>query len=328
MKKINFLMGLVVLLSISLVPTFASSVSEEKSITLTSDNTLVLNGEVSGENVAKLIQEVRELDQQDNSYLGKLGLKDKNDKPIYLFLYTPGGSIQSGLELLEALKGVKRPINTVTMFAASMGFQIVQNLGNRYIVGNGILMSHHGYGSSEGEFGGKSPSQVQNRMGLWERRLKEMDEQTVKRTNGKQTLETYQSSYDHELWATGKESVNMGYADNTVSVSCDSSLVGTNQKSLNFMGIEILYELDKCPLNTTPMNIQIRMLTNKGVKTLSNFLEEGGSFGSSCLQVSGVDTTKVCALDTSLTIERVNSVVNLFRDKYVNIQNHVIPMIY
>jgi ATP-dependent protease ClpP protease subunit len=51
-----------------------------------------------------------------------------SNEPIYLFLNTPGGSIQTGLEIIESLKGLDRPVSTVTLFAASMGFQIAQNL--------------------------------------------------------------------------------------------------------------------------------------------------------------------------------------------------------
>src|ERR1700676_2211529 len=94
--------------------------TDAETISLTSTNTLVLNTEVNGESASKIISLARELD-------AKAGFFGKK-KPLYLFLNTPGGSIQSGLEIIEALKGLGRKVNTISLFAASMGFQLVQNL--------------------------------------------------------------------------------------------------------------------------------------------------------------------------------------------------------
>ena len=187
-----------------------------------------------------------------------------------MFLNTPGGSIQSGLEMIEALQGIGRPINSITLFAASMGFQIAQNLDDRLILKNGVLMSHHAAGGFEGSFGGIRPNQVDSRYQLWLDRVKELDEQTVRRTNGKQTYESYTKEYDHEVWLTGSKSVEEGYADRIVKVKCDSSLSGVTTKHASFMGLDIAYDLDNCPINTSPMNIRVNALDGK---TLTKELE-------------------------------------------------------
>jgi len=180
---------------------------------------------------------------------------------------TPGGSIQSGIELIEALNGMNRPINTVTLFSASMGFQIVQNLGDRLILKNGVLMSHRASGQMSGSFGGQRPSQMDNRYNLWLSRIQEFDEQTVKRTNGKQTLESYQKAYANELWLTGQQAVEAGYADKIVTVRCDSSLDGVTTHSANLFGFTISYDLDNCPLNTNPINVRITAPNEKETLT-------------------------------------------------------------
>jgi len=118
-----------------------------------------------------------------------------------------------------------------------MGFQIAQNLGERLVLKSGVMMSHHAEGGTEGQMGGKGQSQLQARIGLWERRIKELDEETVRRTKGKQTLASYQEAYDHELWLTGKEAVEQGYADRVVTVRCDSSLDGYTTHEIMFMGV-------------------------------------------------------------------------------------------
>ena len=106
----------------------------------------------------------------------------KSGYPIYLFLNTPGGSIQAGLELIEGLNGINRPIHTVTLFAASMGWQLVQHLGTRYVLKYGVLMSHKARGQFSGEFGGGA-SQMDARYGLWLKRVHIME--TLQYTRGK-----------------------------------------------------------------------------------------------------------------------------------------------
>lgn len=249
----KFLVALVVFLSFALIP--AASASREsgpQTITLTGDNLLLLTGEVNGDSVGAIIKRARELDFKNQ---GKMRID--HSTPLYLYLNTPGGSIISGMELIEALKGMGRPVHTVTAFAASMGFQIAQGLNNRYVLKSGILMSHRAAGQFEGSFGGPPPSQMDSRYGLWLQITKELDEVAVARTNGKQTLESYQKAYSNELWATGQQSIAGGYADEIVMVKCGEGLEGTTEHTMEFLGMSIHFELDKCPINTSPVNAKV-----------------------------------------------------------------------
>lgn len=322
---LKFMMSLLVMLMVA-VPASSGNASKKasvKKIVLTADNTISLNDEINGESVAAVITKAKKLG--DVSVLDKVSQKKQGC--INLFLRTPGGEIQTGLEMLEALNGLDRCVNTITMFAASMGFQTAQQLGKRYIVQNGVLMSHRARGGFEGEFGGQKPSQIDSRKGFWEQRIQEMDEKTVERTNGKQTLASYQAAYVPELWLTGRQAVEQGYVDEVVEVKCDESLKGVTTHSVNFMGIiNIDYDLDNCPLNSTPMNVRIgRILTNKGMMSMDDFMAKNGGFGSPCLVASGVDANKVCAMNTDLTLERVSSLKSQFRNYYMDIKNRTIP---
>lgn len=239
-----------------------SSPQEENNVVLSKKNTILLSGEVNGQTVSQLIFDAKEADSKLRS--GKESLRLVKQRPLYLFMNTPGGSIQSGLELLEALNGLGRPIHTVTIFAASMGFQIVQGLGDRLILRNGVLMSHRAAGEISGSFGGEKPSQMESRYGFWYNRIQELDQQTVKRTNGKQTLESYQKAYANELWLTGQQSLDGGYTDKIVTVRCDDSLAGVTTHSVQFFGLTIQYDLDNCPINTSPMNVRIVQPEDEG----------------------------------------------------------------
>lgn len=272
--KVKATVGLILALLLVMVPIISSVPSSAKEnskeiIVLSSNNTIVLNSEVDGDSVAKVISDAKKL---DNTFSLKSAWSRK--KPIYLFLNTPGGSIQAGLELIEAMNGLDHKVNTITLFAASMGFQIAQNLGDRLILKNGVLMSHHAAGEFEGSFGGVSPSQVDSRYQLWLDRVKELDEQTVKRTNGKQTYESYIKSYDHEMWLTGSKSIAGGYADRIVTVKCDSSLNGVTTHDASFMGIPIQYDLDNCPINTSPLNVRIASNAGQLNPEYANYVKE------------------------------------------------------
>lgn len=274
--KIKLLVGLAVLAVAALFPlsSLSSSESDKNSVTLGATNLVVLNGEVNGENTAAVISKAKDLcNASKNTLSKKVGLG--SELRLKLWLYTPGGSIQSGLELIEALNGLGCPVDTVTLFAASMGWQIVQNLGERLILKNGVMMSHHATGEMVGEFGGSVRTQMENRQQLWLDRIKELDDQTVKRTNGKQTYESYTKEYDHEMWLTGTKSVNEGYSDKAVTVRCDSTLAGVTTHHLSFLGLDIQYDLDNCPINTSPMNVRVGSPDGKSLTAeMSNLVKE------------------------------------------------------
>ena len=204
---------------LALIMAFTVSFSAQaKELTLSADNTLSLSNIVDSASVTELEQKATQM----NANL-------KSGYPIHLFMYTPGGSIQAGLELIEFLNGLNRPVDTVTLFAASMGFQIVQHMNTRYIMKYGVLMSHKARGAFSGEFGG-GISQLDSRYQLWLRRIELMDKKTVERTKGKQTMKSYTDAYTPELWLNGDEAVEKGYADEVVTVKCDMSLNGTHDE--------------------------------------------------------------------------------------------------
>jgi ATP-dependent Clp protease protease subunit len=243
---------------------------EISAITLSADNLLILNTEVNGDSVSKVISQARKLcaASKKSGLKGKLGLGGE-PKRLKLFMNSPGGSIQSGLELNEALDGLGCKVDTVTLFSASMAWQIVQALGERYILKNGVMMSHRASGEFAGSFGGKSPSQIESRYALWMSRLTEMDAQTVSRTKGKQTLDSYQTAYSQEMWLTGRQSVDKGYSDEVVRAQCDETLTGVDTASIELFGFKISYDLDKCPLNTAPMNIRIATPDGKQIYSVT-----------------------------------------------------------
>lgn len=282
---------------------------------LTKDNTAVLFGVVDSKTVSDVMQQIQKLDSSL-----------KSGYPINLVLYTPGGSIQDGLELIEYLKSVNRPINTVTIFAASMGFQIVQSLKNRYILENGVLMSHKAQGGFEGEFGDGN-SQIDSRYALWMQRILDLDNNTVERTKGKQTLKSYRQAYQNELWLTGAQAVKGGYADLEISVACSKELNGVRTQTLDFLGLIVHVTYSECPLNTHPLSVEIELPTNKGLMNYQDFLNKGGMF---IKDVSGVatgspaDRPELFCTDSTLTMEEIKKRIVEIRKEVISRQRKII----
>ena len=306
----------------ALMLTFSVSAEDLK---LTADNTVVLRQSFNSSSVTALKKD-----------LLRLNANLKSGYPIYLVMYTPGGSIQKGLELFEFVKGLNRPVHTLTIFAASMGFQTAQSLGKRYILKYGVLMSHKARGGFQGEFGG-GLSQLDSRYGMWLKRIDMLDKVTVARTNGKQTLKSYRAAYDNELWLNGPEAVEKGYADVVATVSCDVTLTSQENTSvfdLGFFRLNVTFS--GCPLITSPLKVTGELLTNDGYMKISDFLAKNGKFGKKCRE-SGTKAKKdyygnivpaiapqLCAYDKEVTLEKLEKQLKV-KEKFLNrdLRNHV-----
>jgi ATP-dependent protease ClpP protease subunit len=233
MIKSLILLGLSTLSSASLAKTYK--------VVLSKDNTIVLNTAFEATSVAKVAAAAKLMD-----------LSLPPNKPIFLVLDTNGGSVESGIELIEVLNSIDRPIHTVTLFAASMGFQTVQSLnrGQRLITRAGVLMSHKAKGAFKGEF----PGQLDSIYNFYLKRITNLNKAVVARTKGKHTLESYNALIENEYWCEGNDCIEQGFIDAIAKVSCDKSLSGIRVESEKFMfmgmPVEVQMLYSNCPLIT------------------------------------------------------------------------------
>jgi ATP-dependent Clp protease, protease subunit len=207
---------------------------------LSERNTLSFNQQVTDDSIAKL-----EMDLQTMSR----SLPENDD--IILVMYTPGGSVEAGLRLIDLLPAIPQRIKTLTIFSASMGFQIVQNADERLILPNGVLMSHRASGGVEGQFNGS----LEKRLAYIGRMLARLDTQAADRMGMK--LNSYRKLIADEYWATGEDAVSDKAADRVVYAVCDKTLEGT--KSENFATPYGMAKVtfSKCPLITSPIAIKV-----------------------------------------------------------------------
>lgn len=189
---------------------FGKDVIENKSpevITLEEDNTIVLNEDVTEESIHELMLEITM----------KLDSLKKNPV-VYLVLNTNGGEVRSGIKFISFLKSLKIEVKTISIKSVSMGFHIVQNLGERLITENGYMMSHQMWMRVPVV---ELPVMEHGRLGAELKQTKRMDEIASKRM--KISYENYLNLIASTFNVYGKDAVKMNSADRVIRISCGKS---------------------------------------------------------------------------------------------------------
>jgi ATP-dependent protease ClpP protease subunit len=221
-----------------------------KTILINEKNSVLLNQKVSLDVMSKL--------QYD---IFKKSLLLKPNEPIYLVLDTPGGSVFTGIDFINSLKAIPNPIHTITLFAASMGYQIVQSLGTRYITKSGILMSHRASGGSSRGY----IEEVSNFLSFINIVIKDMELTAAKRVG--LTYDEYRKLIYDEFWILGHHAVDINHADEVINLKCSKSLInGYTEQKIDTMFGSITVWFSKCPLIRYPLKIFFNRKDNKDMK--------------------------------------------------------------
>lgn len=231
-----------------------------KEVVLSESNTVVFRSEVNATSVGRAQHE-----------LLKKSAKLPSREPIYLVLDTPGGDIVSGNQLIDTAKGLGRPVHTITIFAASMGFNFVQRLSNRYILPSGTLMAHRARVSGiEGQVPGEAITSLASVLKVVTR----MEEQNAGRLGI--TFDDYTKLVKDEYWVDGEDSLRQGAADNLAAIKCDKSLQGETRETFYTMWGPITVVWDKCPAVTSPIGIEF----GGGLEEMKRIREHARNFRS------------------------------------------------
>lgn len=226
--------------------------TSDLSITLEAKNTLVFRGAVTSESVSNLQLKLLNMSHTLNE-----------STPIYLVLDTPGGSVFAGLELIDHLRAIPQKVHTITLFAASMGFQIVQNMDKRYITNQGTLMSHRArLGGLQGQLYGE----FETRYRMIKRKVDYMDAVASKRMGIK--LEEYKDLVLNEYWIHGFDSLDDQAADKVVNLNCGKSLSGTESAKVNTMFGAFDVTFSKCPLIRAPISAEFSNIDSKNLSKI------------------------------------------------------------
>ena len=107
---------------------------------LLTDRNLFLYGEINSTTCLHIQEQLLFLNGEDES------------KEITMYINGPGGVISDGLGLIDIIKSIKAPVNTVCVgLAASMSALIFINGDRRYMLPNSQLMLHQPLGGAFGQ---------------------------------------------------------------------------------------------------------------------------------------------------------------------------------
>jgi ATP-dependent protease ClpP protease subunit len=211
---------------------------EQEDIELGAANTVIFRAVVNAFSVAMAQKELLEK-----------SAKLSKGSPIYLVLDTPGGDIYAGSQLIDTAKSLRRPVHTITIFAASMGFNFVQRLGTRYVLPSGTLMAHRA--RVEG-VGGQVPGEFLTAAAVIYEQTSKMERFNASRLGV--SFEQYTDLVRDEYWVSGDEAVKQNAADKLAQIHCDESLSGTyTETAMSFFG-PIKLTWAKCPAITAPLS--------------------------------------------------------------------------
>lgn len=215
----------------------ASTPPPSSHIILNDYNFVAIRTEINFETVSRAQIEMAEL----------VSRRGNKSYVIYLVLDSPGGSITSGLDLIESFQTIPR-LETITLFAASMASAIVEALpGQRHILSNGTLMFHRARGSFQGQF---EDGEVESQLAYSKSMVRKME--VTNSTRMQMSLADYKAAVVNELWLFGADNVTKKAADDVVTIACtDSIIVKKEIQTIQFLGLTMDISLSACPLIKT-----------------------------------------------------------------------------
>lgn len=198
-----------------------------KQIVLNSTNHVVVRGTIDSDVASSFIYKLNTL----------------SNKNVFVYLDTPGGSVESGNKMLMEIQ--KYNLSCIADRAYSMGFVLLQGCQNRYIRPYSRIMQHqisYGIQNEKGKI-----DNYANFIDQVEDELVEMQSSKIGLDKDRFRLRTM-----NDWWMMGKYAIENNCADEMVDIFCDTKLVKQNETN-DFGFYKLTYS--KCPLISDPIEI-------------------------------------------------------------------------
>lgn len=208
-------------------------------LTLIPSSTITLRDEITEHSVSRIIM--------------ALALNKSN--PVYLYLNSPGGDVQSGLSLMNVIKAeiaTGKEVICIADYAASMAFSILQVCSKRLILEGGMVMQHQLATTITGKL-----LSIRERVKLSEALSILLNKSDASRIG--MTTEDFSEKVANDWWLLGMDAVRYKVADSTVIVKCSESLVKTiyYDKITAPLGT-ITLKWSACPLIYEPESVETK----------------------------------------------------------------------
>ncbi len=166
-------------------------------------------------------------DENANAICAQMLLLNAEDphKDIYLYINSPGGSVDSGMAIFDTMQWISNDVATVAMgLAASMGQFLLSagTPGKRYALPHSRIMMHQ---PSGGLGGTASDIRIQAEQSLHIK--KTMAELIAKHTG--QPLEQIEADSDRDRWFTAEQALEYGFIDHVYERASQINTEAPNQ---------------------------------------------------------------------------------------------------
>ena len=156
-------------------------------------------------------------DENANAICAQMLLLNAEDphKDIYLYINSPGGSVDSGMAIYDTMNWISNDVATVAMgLAASMGQFLLcaGTKGKRYALPNSRIMMHQ---PSGGLGGTASDIRIQAEQSL---HIKATMQRLIAEHTG-QTLEQIEADSDRDRWFTAEQALAYGQIDHVFTAA-------------------------------------------------------------------------------------------------------------
>ncbi|BAK57874.1 ATP-dependent Clp protease proteolytic subunit [Lactococcus garvieae] len=166
---------------------------------LLKDRIIMLTGQVEDGMANSIIAQLLFLDAQDST------------KDIYLYINTPGGSVSSGLAIVDTMNFIKSDVQTIVMgIAASMGTIIASSgtKGKRFMLPHAEYMIHQPMGGTGGGTQQTDMAIAAEHLLKTRRTLEK-----ILAENSGQSMEKVHADAERDNWMTAQETLDYGFID-------------------------------------------------------------------------------------------------------------------